>query len=117
MIRKTMQQEDWRRREGVEDPGVPRSRALGAAVLAAAILTLVALAGPHLIEHLISVGEDPDQCAACTGIHGARDGVPTTIVAPAHTLLVVGFLTVQRQASVPFIAIPIPASRAPPIIG
>ena len=93
-----------------------RGRPLGAAVLAAAIFTLAALAGPDLIGHLLGAG-DADHCSVCAAVHGMRAGAPMATVVLVPALLLVGPPTVQHQSKVPALTISPPASRGPPLAG
>jgi hypothetical protein len=106
----------WGQGRGRPTP-FPCSRAVGAAVLAAAIFTLAVLAGPHLIEHLLGKDGDSDHCAVCAAIHGARAGAPTAPVLLVPALLLVGPSTVQHQSKVPALTISASASRGPPLAG
>ncbi len=85
-------------------------------MLAAAIVILAALAGPHLIEHLLGTGGDPDHCAVCAWTHSARAGAsaapPVLIPALPHD----GSPAPLRPLALPAVAIAAPASRAPPTV-
>lgn len=97
--------------------GMRCRRPLGATVLAAAIFTLGALSGPHVIEHLLGAGGDPDHCAVCAAIHGARAGLSGTGAPPVHVLLLVDLAPPPRQPAIQAVASPVPSSRAPPPVG
>ena len=58
-------------------PSVPLRRTVGVFVLLVVLFTLTVLAGPHLIEHLLGTGGDPDHCAVCVWTHGASASAPT----------------------------------------
>jgi hypothetical protein len=94
-----------------------RSRTLGAAFLVAAILTLAALAGPHLVEHLLGVGGDPDHCAVCAAVHGMRAGLSAAAADSVAALPLAGLPSLQHPLSAPAVTIPAPSSRAPPLAG
>jgi len=102
----------WGQERGRPTP-FPCSRAVGAAVLAAAIFTLAALAGPDLIGHLLGAG-DADHCSVCAAVHSMRAGPPMATVVLVPALLLVGPSTLQQQSKVPALTIPVPSSRAPP---
>jgi hypothetical protein len=95
-------------------PLAPR-RAFGALNLAALIFILAALAGPHLIEHLLGAGDDPDHCAICAALHGARSGVAMAPAAPVPGLPVVGSPPLQSRLSAPVVPVAASCSRAPPL--
>jgi hypothetical protein len=57
---------------------LPLNRTIGIVVLSVVLFTLTVLAGPHLIEHLLGAGGDPDHCAVCVWTHGASTSAPTT---------------------------------------
>lgn len=106
------------RRQGRGTPTLAqRARVLVAAVLAAALFTLVASIWPDLLGHLRGVGGDPSECPICAARHAAQTGAPTIPVPPVFTLLVAGPVTLQHQSSVPALAILTLASRAPPVVG
>ena len=107
----------------LSQPGWPRwpsmlflpRRALEALILAALIFILAALAGPHLVEHLLGAGGDPDHCAVCAALHGARSGVAIAPAAPLPGLPVVGSPPLQLPLSAPVVPVAASSSRAPPL--
>ena len=89
---------------------------VGAAILAAAIFLMGAWAGPHIIGHLLGVG-DADHCLVCAAMHGIRGGTPTTIAVSVPALPFVGLSALQHQPLVPAVSLASPSLRGPPVIG
>ena len=58
-------------------PSVPLRWTVGVVALSVVLFALTVLAGPHLIEHLLGTGVDPDHCAVCVWTHGASASAPT----------------------------------------
>jgi hypothetical protein len=56
---------------------LPLHRTVGIVALSVVVFALTVLAGPHLIEHLLGTGGDPDHCAVCVWTHGASASAPT----------------------------------------
>ena len=98
-------------------PSVPLRRTVEAFVLLVVLFTLTVLAGPHLIEHLLSTDGDSDHCVVCAAIHGARAGVPAAPVVLVPALLLVGLSTPQPQPPASAVASASPSPRGPPVIG
>ena len=96
-------------------PPIPGSRILAVAGLAALVFILAALAGPHLVEHLLGAGGDPDHCTVCAALHGARFGVAMAPAAPLPGLPVVGSPTLRLSLSAPVVPVAASSSRAPPL--
>lgn len=94
---------------------LPRGRAVWASILSTAILLLAALAGPHLIEHLLVAGGDADHCPVCAALQGSRSGVPMAPPAPLPALPVVGSPPPQSPQSALGVAIDAYSTRAPPL--
>ena len=111
-LRHPSQQRDLRRPRIAQ-----RGRALAAAVLTAAILTLTGAVWPDLIDHLSGAGGDTNACPVCVARYAAGTGLSTTPVTLVPTLLFIGLLTLQHQPSVPAGAIRTFAPRAPPTVG
>jgi hypothetical protein len=93
-----------------------RKHAIAVVVLAAAIGTLTVLAGPHLLEHLLGVGGDPDHCAVCTWSHSAGTGTPSMPPTFVSALPFDGNATSLPPIAVPAVALATPAPRAPPSV-
>ena len=89
---------------------------VGIAILAAVIFLLGAWAGPHIIGHLLGVG-DADHCLVCAAMHGIRGGTPTAIAVSVPELPFVGLSALQRQPLVPAVSLASPSLRGPPVIG
>ena len=98
-------------------PSVPLGRTVGTFVLLVVLFTLTVLAGPHLIEHLLSTDGDSDHCVVCAAIHGARAGVPAAPVVLVPALLLIGLSTPQPQPPASAVASASPSPRGPPVIG
>ena len=86
-------------------------------MLSAVLFALTVLAGPHLIEHLLGTGGDPDHCAICVWTHGARASAPTAPPVPVAALPIAGCLTTDRPLIIPTAPRLPSSSRAPPTIG
>jgi hypothetical protein len=93
-----------------------RRRPLEALLLAVALCTLTVLAGPHLLEHLLGVGGDPDHCAACAWSHSARTGAPMVPPALTPALQLGDSLPLLPLLGSPVVAMASQTSRAPPTI-
>jgi len=89
---------------------------VGAAILVAIIFLLGAWAGPHIIGHLLGVG-DADHCLVCAAMHGIRGGTPTAIAVSVPALPFVGLSALQHQPLVPAVSLASPSLRGPPVIG
>jgi hypothetical protein len=98
-------------------PSVPLRRTVGVVALAAVLFTLTVLAGPHLIEHLLGTGGDPDHCAVCVWTHGAGTSAPTAPPALVAALPIAGGLPTEHPLVVPTAPRLSSPSRAPPTIG
>ena len=98
-------------------PSVPLRRTLEAAVLSVALFTLTVLAGPHLIEHLLGTGGDPDHCAVCVWSHGTSTSAPTAPPVVVAALPIAGCLPTEHPLVVPPVSLRSSASRAPPTLG
>ena len=96
---------------------VPLHRTVGAAVLAAVLVALTLLAGPHLVEHLVGADRDADHCVVCVALHGARAGIPAAPLTLLAAVVVVGRPTLEPLLAGPAVSPLSASSRAPPTLG
>jgi hypothetical protein len=96
---------------------LPLHRTVGIVALSAVLLALTVLAGPHLIEHLLGAGGDPDHCTVCVWTHGARASAPTAPPMLIAALPLAGGLPTEHPLFVPTAPRHSSSSRAPPTLG
>jgi hypothetical protein len=86
-------------------------------VLSASLFTLTVLAGPHLLEHLLGTGGDPDHCAVCVWTHGAHASAPAAPPVVVAALPSAGCPPTEHPLVVPAASPLSSPSRAPPTLG
>ena len=96
---------------------LPLRRTVGVVALSVVLFALTVLAGPHLIEHLLGTGGDPDHCAVCVWTHGASASAPTAPPALVAALPIAGDLPTEHPLVVPTPPRLSSSSRAPPTLG
>jgi hypothetical protein len=96
---------------------LPLRRTVGVVALSVVLFALTVLAGPHLIEHLLGTGGDPDHCAVCVWTHGASASAPTAPPALVAALPIAGGLPIEHPLVVPTAPRLSSSSRAPPTLG